>query len=99
MQQIVKRPLITEKTMTLAGRGWYSFLIDKDATKREVASALKTLYSVDVKEIKTAHIVGKERRVGKKSLRVRLPDRKKALVRLAKGQTIKAFEVTTEEKP
>jgi len=45
---MLKRPLITEKTMMLAGRGLYTFEIDKDVTKLQVAKLVTDRYKVDV---------------------------------------------------
>ena len=49
-----------------------------------------------VTDVKTAIMHGKERRTGRARLLVRKSDWKKAFVKLGKGQTIAAFEVTQE---
>ena len=98
MKQIVKRPLLTEKSLTLAGRGWYAFVVEADATKEQVAAWVNKLYGVTVTEVRTISMHGKARRVGKQRTEVRKPDWKKAMVRLVKGQKIDAFEVTSEVK-
>ncbi|MBI4062593.1 50S ribosomal protein L23 [Candidatus Gottesmanbacteria bacterium] len=93
---IIHRPLITEKSLTLAAKGWYTFAVSEAATKPDVASAVARLYGVTVTDVRTAHMHGKERRAGRAMRRVRKNDWKKAFVHLAKGQTIAAFEVTQE---
>ena len=101
MKTIVKRPHITEKTLTLAARGWYTFSVAEDAAKPAIADAISGLYKVNVIAVRTVAMHGKVRRVGKMSKYVKKADWKKALVRLAKGQKIDVFEVTGEqvEKP
>lgn len=93
---IIVRPLITEKTMSLAAREWFSFEVDMHATKDAIASEVKRLYNVTVLSVRTMHSKGKTHRVGKKSKIVTRSDWKKAIVHLAKGQRISVFEVTQE---
>lgn len=97
MRSILKRPLITEKTLALAGRGWYTFVVDSDAAKHHIAEAINSYYAVNVCDVRTQMRHGKTRRVGKRMKTVQKSDWKKALVRLKEGQTIPAFEITQEE--
>ena len=97
MITIVKRPLITEKTLTLASRGWYTFEVAPDATKPSIAGAIGSAYKVNVTSVRVMNMHGKVRRVGKMSKHVKKMDWKKALVQLKKGQKIDVFEVTTQE--
>jgi len=101
MKRIIKRPLITEKSLSLAAHGWYTFLVDVKARKEDIAEAIAKFYTVTVTNIRTAHMHGKMRRVGRMMKYVKKSDTKKAMVQLAEGQKIDAFEVTapTEEKP
>ncbi len=101
MNTIVQRPLITEKTLTLASRGWYTFAVADDASKPTIAEAVSKFYKVTVTEVRVVSMHGKVRRVGKLSKYEKRPDWKKAMVRLTKGQKIDVFEVTSEqpEKP
>lgn len=94
----VKRPLLTEKTLALASRGWFTFVVDPKAAKNKIAHEVSTLYKVDVTMVRTLVKRGKERRVGRRMLRTRTRDTKKALVRLKAGQRIAAFEITAEEE-
>ncbi len=93
---IIMRPLITEKTMSLAGQGWFSFEVTMSAAKDQIKTEIERLYKVNVIGVRTIHIKGKVRRVGKKSREVTRSDRKKAMVHLKKGQSISVFEVTQE---
>lgn len=97
MITIVKRPLITEKTLTLASRGWYTFEVLAEATKPLIARAVEMAYKVNVTTVRVMNMHGKVRRVGKMSKHVKKPDWKKALVTLKKGQKIDVFEVTSQQ--
>lgn len=94
---IIKRPIITEKTLLLASRGWYTFAANIDASKYTIASELSRIYKVNVKEVRTITMHGKVRRVGRKAVPTAKPDWKKAMVTLKKGQKIDAFEITTPQ--
>lgn len=94
----LKRPLITEKTLTLAARGWYTFEVGIKARKEDIIKAVSAFYKVTVTEVRTVHMHGKMRRVGKMQKYQKKEDWKKAVVRLAKGQKIDAFEVTTQQQ-
>ncbi len=89
--------MITEKSMTLAQKGWYTFAVTKFARKEMIAKEISRLYAVQVRQIRTIKKVGKVHRVGKKNALVQKTDWKKAIVKLAKGQRISVFEVTGEE--
>ena len=94
---IIKRPIITEKSMTLANRGWFSFEVNHDANKSEIAKEIDRIYQVNTISVRTIHVKGKKRRAGKKMKEVTRSDWKKALVQLKKGQRIPVFEVTDQE--
>ncbi len=95
--QILIRPYITEKTMAHAQTGYYTFVVDIKTNKAQIAGAVKKQYKVTVTSVRTSTVHGKVRRTGRKMQPVRKPDWKKAIVILAKGQKIDAFEVTKEE--
>ena len=98
MTGVFKRPLVTEKTLGLAGRGWYTFMVDPDADKNEIAKAIGAFYNVQVVDVRTVSMHGKTRRTGKYMRYVKKSDWKKAMVRLVKGQKIDVFEVTPNEE-
>lgn len=101
MKSTLIKPVITEKTLTLAGRGWFTFMVKLTAVKGDIAHTVSTFYKVKVIEVRTMTMPGKMRRVGKGMKPRQQPHWKKAMVHLAKGQKIDVFEVTgapTEEK-
>jgi large subunit ribosomal protein L23 len=100
MEHIIKRPHITEKTLLLAARGWYTFVVDRKSRKEDTRKSIGLLYKVTVIDIRSVSMHGKMRKVGKMMKYSKKQDWKKVIVRLAKGQKIDAFEVTApvEEK-
>ena len=99
MNTIVKRPLITEKSLTLASTGWYTFMVTEQAEKEDIAKVIAKFYSVTVTEVRTVHMHGKMRRVGRMQKYAKKADWKKAIVHLKKGDKIDAFEVTEQAAP
>lgn len=94
----VKRPIITEKSLGLASRGWYTFAVDKHVRKEEIGKEVEKMYHVNVLTIRTVAVHGKVRRTGKKMVTTRHSDWKKAIVQIKSGQKIDAFEVTKKEE-
>jgi len=94
MHTLVNKPLISEKSLGLASRGWYTFAVNKHARKEEIVKLIERMYSVNVLSVRTVAMHGKMRRTGKKMVRKRKEDWKKAMVLLKAGQHIDAFEVT-----
>lgn len=89
---ILKRPIISEKSLGATALGEYTFEVDKKANKRKIAVAVKKIFGVDVEKVKTLVVKGRSRRSLRTKKTVRLGDWKKAMVRLKKGQTIDIFE-------
>ena len=94
VEEIVKRPLITEKAERNreASRS-FAFEVHRDATKIQVKQAVEKLFNVHVIAVRTAIARGKNKRVGRSS--GRRPNWKKAFVTLKDGDTIALFEGTT----
>lgn len=92
----VKRPIISEKSLGLASRGWYTFAVEKNARKEKIAHEVAAMYHVNVLTVRTVAVHGKVRRTGKKMISARKSDWKKAIVLLKAGQKIDAFEVTSK---
>lgn len=94
---ILKRPIISEKSMKLANNGLYTFMVDKAATKPQIAKAVASQFKVDVLRVKTLNVKGEvkmQRRVRKS---YQTAGWKKALVQLKKDQRIALFEAAPEE--
>lgn len=88
---IIKRPLITERSMDDMALGKYSFEVDKRANKSEVKKAVETIFGVKVKSVNTMNMKGKTKRQGVHQ--GRRPNWKKAIVTLTEdSKTIEFFE-------
>ena len=83
---IIKAPVVTEKSAYMGQDNVYSFYVDLKANKTEIKLAIEKIFNVKVLEIRTINIHPKKRRVGRY---YGLTNRKKkAIVKLAPGQTI-----------
>ena len=89
-RDILIRPLITERTTQLMAEGKYVFVVAKGANKIEIGKAVAEVFKVKVDSVNTVNVTGKVKRmgrsVGKRS------DYKKAIVKLAAGESIEFFE-------
>lgn len=88
-RDIIIRPLITERSTELMAEGKYVFVVDKRANKIEIGKAIKEIFDVKVEKVNTVNVSGKTKRrgrmVGKRA------DYKKAIVKLAEGESIEFF--------
>ncbi len=91
---VLRRPIITEKSNYLnAQLHRYVFEVTSDATKTLVKDAVETLFDVDVVRVNLMNVPAKRtRRWRSRRLMVRRSGFKKAIVTLAEGDTIAAFE-------
>lgn len=84
--QIIKRPLITEKTTMIAENNTYAFEVLKDADKVEVKNAIEAIFNVKVEKVNILNQAGKTKRF--RGMPGKRKDVKKAYVRLQEGQAI-----------
>lgn len=96
MQQIIKKPLISEKSFAKSAEGKFSFLADPDADKDLLRHLIEELYKVKVEKINTQNMTGKTKKMRGKS--GKRDDYKKVVVTLKAGQKIALFDAETEEK-
>ncbi|HAA37416.1 MAG TPA: 50S ribosomal protein L23 [Firmicutes bacterium] len=90
-RDIIRRPLVTEKSTSLMGELKYVFQVDNRANKVEIKKAVEELFDVKVKDVNTIRMTGKVKRMGLHS--GRRPNWKKAVVTLAEGsKPIEIFE-------
>ncbi|MBL4936145.1 50S ribosomal protein L23 [Clostridium sp. YIM B02515] len=88
---IIRRPVITEKSMASMTDKKYTFIVDVHANKTMVKKAVEDVFGVTVDEVKIMNILGKNKRVGVHF--GKRPDYKKAIVKLtADSKTIEFFE-------
>ncbi len=86
MYEIIRAPVVTEKSTMGSEHSQVTFEVAMDATKPEIAAAIEGLFDVKVVAVNTLRTKGKVKRfrgfVGRRS------DTKKAMVTLKKGQSI-----------
>lgn len=87
---IIIRPLVTEKTAALMEENKYSFVVPLRANKVEIRQAVEHIFKVKVQDVNTVRVLGKTKRMGRHQ--GKRPDYKKAIVKLAPGQSIEFFE-------
>ena len=96
---IIKRPIITEKSSGLVDKLQYTFEVAVDANKVEIKKAIEAIFNVKVKAIRTINVHRKAKTIcsclkHKDTLYTgRKAAYKKAIVRLEEGQTIDVFEL------
>lgn len=90
-QDIVIRPIITEKTMAGNAMKKYTFEVAKNSTKIDIKRAVEELFGVEVSKVNTLHVRGQLRRQGRTQGYTR--SWKKAVVTLTENsKTIEFFE-------
>jgi len=88
---VILAPIITEKSMFLKEKyNQVTFWVDPSANKIEIKKAVEDLFKVKVIDVQTIRIKGKPK--GGLRARGKTSIRKKAIVKLAPGQTIEFFE-------
>ena len=63
-EDIIKRPVITEKSSMELDQGKYTFEVAKKATKVQIAHAVEAIFGVKVLRVNTMTVKGKKKRVG-----------------------------------
>ena len=90
-QDIILKPVITEKSIDGLQVGKYTFKVAKDANKLEIAKAVEKLFGVKVAKVNTVTVNGKLRRYGR--FEGYTASWKKAIVTLAEdSKTIEFFD-------
>jgi large subunit ribosomal protein L23 len=90
LANILRRPIVTEKSTILGEQGRYVFEVDRRANKHEIAKAVEWAFDVKVIKVNTLTVPGKVKRYGRRPSKQ--PDWKKAIVSLQAGDTIQLFE-------
>ena len=91
-RDVIIAPVVSEKSYQLIEQNVYTFLVHPDAAKPEIRSAIEAIFDVKVANVNTLNRKGKStrnRRTGKAGSR---PDRKRAIVTLAEGDSIDLFK-------
>jgi len=88
---ILRRPVVTEKSYTATGSAnQYTFRVATTATKQQIKQAVEAIFEVEVDRVQVINLPGKAKRRGMHA--GRRPGYRKAVVRLAEGQTLEVAE-------
>jgi large subunit ribosomal protein L23 len=90
LYQVLKRPILTEKTDILRDYNQYVFEVDRKANKLQIKEAIEVIFDVRVESVNTMIMKPKMRRMGRKAI-VTQPAWKRAVVTLAPGERIQEF--------
>jgi large subunit ribosomal protein L23 len=90
LYEVLRRPLITEKSTTLQASDKYAFEVAKKSTKPMVAAAVSMAFKVTVTAVNIINVPGKMKRFGRRQLLS--PSWKKAIVTVKPGDKITFFE-------
>ena len=94
MNNIIIRPIITEKSAGNANNGVYTFEVAKDAKKDEIAKEISRMFKVIVTDVRSVVMHGKTHRVGRRRTEIKAADWKKVFVKVKKGEKIDLFDMT-----
>ena len=88
--EILRKPIVTEKSTDMQAAGRYVFEVAPKANKHEIKRAVEEVFDGTVVKVNTMNVRGKGKRYGPRV--VLKPSWKKAVVTLAPNNTITIFE-------
>ena len=88
-EEVIIKPVVTEKSSSEIQEGKYTFKVNKKATKVEIAKAVEKLFGVKVLNVNTMTVKGKEKRVGAHTGMT--PDWKKAIVTINTSEVEQSY--------
>jgi len=90
LYEVIRRPLVTEKSTVLQESGKYVFEVARDANKKQIKEAVEKVFKVTVTSVNVINVRGERKRIGRNV--VTTPQWKKAIVTLKSGDKIQLFE-------
>ncbi len=90
LYEVLRRPLITEKSTELQAQGKYAFEVAEEANKPLIKQAVEKAFKVEVTAVNVMRVPGRRRKLGRG--KVSGPSWKKAIVTLKPGDKIEFFE-------
>jgi large subunit ribosomal protein L23 len=89
-EDVLIEPVLSEKANILREQNKYTFKVSPDASKIQIKEAVRKLFNVKVVDCTTINVQGKIKRL--RGRPGRTSSYKKAIVKLAPGESIKVFE-------
>ena len=90
LYEVLRRPLVTEKSADLQSQSKYAFEVAGEANKPQIKQAVEKAFDVKVTAVNVMMVPGKTRRIGRRQ--VLTSSWKKAIVTLKPGDKIALFE-------
>lgn len=91
-REVIRRPVITEKSTKLADEFQYVFEVDARANKHQIREAVEAIWpKVDVVDVRVMNMPAKRAKRWRKVI-IRKKGWKKAIVTLLPGQRLEMFE-------
>ena len=84
--KVIKAPIITEKSASMADKNTVIFSVEPKANKTQIKQAVEKIFDVKVESVNTVNVKPKKRRVGKYTGTTKRV--KKAIVKLKEGSSI-----------
>lgn len=91
-REIIRRPILTEKSLRFNELGKYTFEVAPEATKQAIRQAVEGIFAVRVRKVNVVNIPGRLRRRGRYTFTA--AGLRKAIVTLAPGQKIDLESLT-----
>jgi len=88
--EVLRRPIVSEKSIILQGQSKYTFEVASGASKHQIKEAVETAFKVDVLGVNVVTVQGITRKIGRR--RIVTSPWKKAVVTVKAGQKIEFFE-------
>ncbi len=85
-RDIIKAPIITEKSSSLQEQNVYTFKVDHRANKTHIKQAIESIFNVKVESVNTITVKPRKKRVGKYTGKT--AKYKKAIIKLKEGSSI-----------
>ena len=85
-------PILTEKSLSKAKKGNYTFWVDRKLNKHQIKKLVSEVFDVVVVKVRTINVAGEKKKNNKGKIKVVKP-RKKAMVTLKEKEKIDLFEV------
>lgn len=98
LTRVIKKPIITEKSMRNVTQNQYTFEVDKNATKKDIASAVEEQFGVEVYRVTVMNQRGKSRRNRRTGQKTVTSMKRRAIATINPKDKIEVFEVGEEEK-
>jgi large subunit ribosomal protein L23 len=92
-RDVIIAPVVSEKSYALINRNVYTFKVHPNASKPEIADAVREIFGVRVVKVNTLNRSGKRKRNRRTWTYGKRPDSKRAMVTVAPGDSIDLFQV------